>query len=73
MGKNCPCYDTKNKRDCPKRYVGCHAKCPEYIDWVKQQQADKDAKETSRIVNNQIISAHERRRAKYLKNKLKGH
>lgn len=30
-----PCFDEATRTDCPRRYVGCRADCPEWQAWEK--------------------------------------
>ena len=71
MSKECPCYDYKTGADCPKRYVGCHAKCPEYISWATNRQVVKDKDALIRKANSEILDSRYKRRARYLRNQLK--
>ena len=34
-------------KDCGKRYVGCHGKCPDYIGWKAEQQEDMKRRKES--------------------------
>lgn len=69
MSKECPCYDKVTKQDCSKRHVGCHAKCPEYIDWITLRQSIKKQNALIQKANNQIISDHVIRKAKSLRDR----
>ena len=40
--RECPCH--KDGKDCTKRKVGCHDKCPEYKEWRAEKDADNKAK-----------------------------
>lgn len=31
-------------KDCPKRHVGCHAKCKDYKDWANNRRAELEAR-----------------------------
>lgn len=30
-----PCFDEATRTDCPRRYVGCRADCPEWQEWER--------------------------------------
>ena len=35
-----PCYNNGN--DCPRRYVGCRAKCDEWNTWLAEHEAERE-------------------------------
>lgn len=35
-----PCYN--DGHDCIRRYVGCHAECPQYHDWLIIHEKEKE-------------------------------
>ena len=53
---SCPC------RGCNKRYVGCHGKCLDYIDWKQahdaQLQEIYEKKELDNILYNSQLHRH---------------
>lgn len=34
-----PCYDKKNKVDCPRRAVGCAVSCPEWKAYLERRES----------------------------------
>ena len=38
MSRLSPC------KDCTKRYVGCHSKCADYLDYAAERKAISDAR-----------------------------
>lgn len=46
-------------RDCPDRYIGCHGKCPAYLDWRKNRNAELAI---SRMDKETYVDDHEFRK-----------
>ena len=38
---NSPCFDTKTRTDCPRRYVGCKASCEQWHEWLAIHEQEK--------------------------------
>ncbi len=52
-------------QDCDKRYVGCHGKCKEYQNWLKEHlKAKKEARNRMRQKNIGYLGEHFRRNCK---------
>ena len=37
-------------KDCKKKYIGCHGKCLDYIDWQQEKSAINDRIRKQRMV-----------------------
>ena len=52
-----PCK--KDGVDCPKRQVGCHSTCQEFIDWEKEHVATREARRAEKtrehVLNSYFI------------------
>jgi hypothetical protein len=57
--KDCPCYI--NKGQCPKRFVGCHSKCIDYIDWQQIHEARINVARANRKQQSVCFEGKERR------------
>ena len=50
-----PCYNPETHADCPRRYIGCHAECAEYHDWLIVHAFEKEQRyviyRTDKVIN----------------------
>ena len=42
-----PCYDTKNKKDCEKRHIGCYSTCKLWQNYLIERQKTYDERLTA--------------------------
>lgn len=43
--------------DCPKRAVGCHDTCPEYLDFLEQKRAESEIIHKSRRAEDDYVAS----------------
>lgn len=48
------------ERDCPRRIVGCHAKCELYLEYEKAKQAEYRARDVERSRDTYTENAKKR-------------
>ena len=48
------------ERDCPRRTVGCHAKCAPYLAYEEAKQEEYRAREVERSRNAYTVNAKKR-------------
>ena len=51
------------ERDCPRRTVGCHAKCELYLEYEEAKQAEYRAREVERSRDAYTADAEKRSRS----------
>lgn len=51
------------ERDCPRRIVGCHAKCALYLEYEEAKQAEYRAREVERSRDAYTTNAEKRSRS----------
>lgn len=39
----------------PKRHIGCHGKCQEYIDWKAEWDAFQKEQKRERLIDRQVV------------------
>ena len=51
-------------RDCPKRHIGCHSDCPDYIEWsqkrIERKRAERNQKEVQRNLDQYEVDRRKR-------------
>ena len=66
VNKDCPCYN--NGKDCDRRHLNCHEKCPDYKDWRaeldKEKQLKKDESAYIQYQKNAILKRIKRKNEK---------
>ena len=50
------------ERDCPRRTVGCHAKCAPYLEYEEAKQAEYREREVERSRDAYTADAEKRRK-----------
>lgn len=51
------------ERDCPRRAVGCHARCAPYLEYEEAKQAEYRAREVERSRDAYTADAEKRSRS----------
>lgn len=49
-----PCYNQETKTDCPRRYIGCHAECEQYHEWLAVHGKEAEERKQRNAVNDDL-------------------
>lgn len=58
--------------EAPKRHLGCHGSCPEYLAERARMDAANKARERGRQYDGAVIEAHMRRKWVYMRKRING-
>ena len=57
-----PCYNKETKTDCPERYPGCGADCPDWAAYVAKRDAEYIRRQIQYNQDRERISNYKGRR-----------
>ena len=66
-----PCFDEKNRQDCPRRHAGCAATCPEWAEYEKQRNAEYAKAEARNKAQYAYADVREQRSKLYRNHRLR--